>query len=160
MAAFMEAPMKPIIVAFAFLAVIFAAGRAAADPSAEARVIYEKFAAAQNLRDLEKVRSLLLDSPEFLWVSDGKSIWGPDAVLKRMALFQEASIWHVDPDLNRAVTVTVSEHTAFLHLPLELTLAFAPAEPQRLRFLVSVLCVETSQGWRIAALFTTTENPE
>jgi len=29
--------------------------------------------------------------------------------------------------------------------------------PDRLRFLVSVLCVKTPAGWRIAALFTSTE---
>jgi hypothetical protein len=28
--------------------------------------------------------------------------------------------------------------------------------PDRLRFLVSMLCVRTPDGWRIAALFTTT----
>ena len=152
--------MRRIVSSLIALAAVWAMAPAHAGPVDEARALYRAFAAAQNRRDLGEVRELLLDSPQFLWVSDGKSIWGPDAVLKRMALFQEASIWHVDPDLNRAVAVTVSERTAFLHLPLELTVAFAPAKPERLRFLVSVLCVETSQGWRIAALFTTTENPD
>ena len=126
--------------------------------TADGKHASRKTIAAQNMRDPEKVGSLLLDSPNFLWVSDGKSIWGHDAVLKRMALFQEARIWHVEPALERSVAVTVSDTTAFLHLPLALELAFSPAEPETLRFLVSVLCVRTSQGWRIAALFTTTEN--
>ena len=150
--------MKPAIVALAFLAAVFAAPRAKADPSEEARAVYREFATAQIMRDLEKVGSLLLDSPNFLRVSDGKAIWGRDAVLKRMALFQEARIWHVEPALDKSVAVAVSDNTAFLHLPLALTLAFSPGEPEQLRFLVSVLCVRTPQGWRIAALFTTTEN--
>jgi ketosteroid isomerase-like protein len=150
--------MKPAIVALALLAAVLTAPRAEADPSDEVRVVYRQFVAAQNVHDLEKVGSVLLDSPSFLWVSDGKAIWGRDAVLKRMALFQEARIWHVEPALDKSVTVPVSDNTAFLHLPLELAIAFSPAEPERLRFLVSVLCVRTSQGWRIAALFTTTEN--
>src|SRR5258708_10822202 len=150
--------MKPAIVALAFLAAVFATPRAKADPSDEVRAVYRQFATAQNMRDLDKVGSLLLDSPKFLWVSDGKSIWGRDAVLKRMALFQEARIWHVEPELDKSVAVTVGDDTAFIHLPLELALAFSAAEPDRLRFLVSVLCVGTPEGWRIAALFTTTEN--
>jgi len=143
----------------ALLAAVLPAPRAKAEPADEVRAVYRQFAAAQNLHDLEKVRAVLLDSPRFLWVSDGKSVWGPEETLKRMAVFQEARIWHVDPDLDKAVAVPVSDTTAFLHLPLELTLAFSPDEPERLRFLVSVLGVETPQGWRIAALFTTTENP-
>ena len=152
--------MKPAIVALALLAAALTAPRAEADPSDEVRALYGQFAAAQNMRDLEKVGSLLLDSPSFLWVSDGKSIWGREAVLKRMALFQEARVWRVAPELDKAVAVTVSDNTAFLHLPLELAIAFSAAEPDRLRFLVSVLCVGTPEGWRIAALFTTTENPK
>jgi uncharacterized protein (TIGR02246 family) len=150
--------MKPAIVALALLAAALTAPRAEADPSDEVRAVYRQFVAAQNMHDLEKVGSVLLDSPSFLWVSDGKAIWGRDAVLKRMALFQEARIWHVEPALDKSVAVLVSDNTAFLHLPLELEISFFPAEPERLKFLVSVLCVRTSQGWRIAALFTTTEN--
>ncbi len=77
-----------------------------------------------------------------------------------MAAFQEARIWRVEPDLGKAVGVTVSDTTAFLHLPLALDLAFSPAAPETLHFLVSVLGVRTTEGWRIAALFTTTENPQ
>jgi len=152
--------MKRIAAALALVAAILTTPGAMADPADEARAVYRQFAVAQNMHDLEKVAALLLDSPEFLWVSDGKSIWGREAVLKRMALFQEARVWRVAPELDKAVAVTVSDNTAFLHLPLELAIAFSAAEPDRLRFLVSVLCVGTPEGWRIAALFTTTENPK
>src|SRR5882724_5891804 len=97
-----------IAASLTLLTTIVAAPGAGAGPSDEARTLYRQFAAAQNLRDLEKVGALLLDSPEFLWVSDGKSIWGHDAVLKRMALFQEARVWRVEPDLDKAVAVTVT----------------------------------------------------
>jgi len=150
--------MNPAIVALALLAATWTVPSAAADSSDEARAVYRQFVAAQNTHDLKKVGSVLLDSPSFLWVSDGKAIWGRDAVLKRMALFQEARIWHVEPALDKSVAVPVSDDTAFLHLPLELTISFSLAEPEKLKFLVSVLCVKTPQGWRIAALFTTTEN--
>jgi hypothetical protein len=155
-----DRPMRAATTMLALLAVCVMSTAAKASPADEVRAVYQEFAAAQNARDLAKVSLLLLDSPTFLWVSDGKSVWGREATLKRMALFQDARIWHVEPDLGKAVGVTVSDSAAFLHLPLALDLAFTPAPPERLRFLVSVLGVRTSEGWRIAALFTATENPQ
>ena len=73
-----------------------------------------------------------------------------------MASFQEAPVWRVEPDLAKAVAVEVDANAGYLHLPLQLVIG-ASENPDRLRFLVSVLCVRTSQGWRIAALFTTSE---
>ena len=49
----------------------------------------------------------------------------------------------------------MSPDVAYLHLPLSLTLGARDPGPDRFGFLVSVLCVRTDQGWRIAALFTT-----
>jgi hypothetical protein len=138
------------------LLVLAAAPVRAADPAVEVRALYERFAAAQNARDLKRVRPLLLDRPEFLWVSDGQAFWGADTVLARMASFQQAEIWRVEPDLAAAVPVVVDARVAYLHLPLVLVIGPA-AHPDRLRFLVSLLAVDTGQGWRIAALFTTTE---
>jgi ketosteroid isomerase-like protein len=142
----------------ALLAAMAAAFPAWAGPADEVRALYSRFLEAQNARDLPEVRSVLLDSPQFLWVSDGTSVWGPDGLVQRMSQFQQAPIWHVDPDLARAVAVEVDEKVAYLHLPLVLTIG-AESGPDRLRFLVSVLGVDTTQGWRIAALFTTTEKP-
>jgi ketosteroid isomerase-like protein len=145
--------------AFAGVALIVAtvvAPAARAAPVDEVRALYGRFLAAQNARDLQQVRSVLWDSPKFLWVSDGMSVWGPDALVERMSEFQKAEVWHVDPDLAKAVAVEVSDRTAYLHLPLVLTIG-PSAGPDRLRFLVSALGVETPQGWRIAALFTTNE---
>ena len=128
----------------------------AADPAREVRALYERFAAAQNAHDLDRVRPLLLDAPQFLWVSDGQSFWGRDAVLARMASFQRAEVWRVEPELDRAVAVPVNDAAAYLHLPLVLVIG-AKDNPDRLPFLVSVLGVQTRAGWRIAALFTTTQ---
>ena len=83
-----------------------------ADWSDEVRATYLDFAAAQNARDLQKVRALLLDSPQFLWVSDGRSVWGRDATVARMASFQGAEVWRVEPSLAEAVPVQVGEGTA------------------------------------------------
>jgi uncharacterized protein (TIGR02246 family) len=128
----------------------------AASPGEEARALYEKFYTAQNARDLKAVEALFWDSPKFLWVSDGMSVWGRGAVLQRMSSFQTLEVWSVVPDLAKAVAVELDPRAAYLHLPLALTLGKTGA-PETFHFLVTVLCIETDSGWRIAALLTTTE---
>jgi hypothetical protein len=150
--------MKALLSALALVIGLSAAPVASATPADEVRALYGRFLEAQNARDLARVRAVLLDSPKFFWVSDGGSVWGPDALVERMSLFQKAEVWRVEPDLAAAVPVEINDGAAYLHLPLVLEIGPA-AGPDRLRFLVSLLGVETDEGWRIAALFTTTEKP-
>jgi uncharacterized protein (TIGR02246 family) len=125
-------------------------------PTDEIRALYDRFLAAQNARDLEGVRAVLWTSPNFQWVSDGKSFWGPDALVERMAGFQKAEVWKVIPDRSRAKVVDIAAGAAYLFQPLVLRIGSAE-NPGEIPFLVNVLAVETAEGWRIAALFTTTE---
>ena len=145
------------LAALVLAAVLATAAPASADPASEIRALYQDFVTAQNAHDLAAVRRLFVPSPQFLWISDGMAFWGPDTVLSRMALFQQAEVWHVDPALDQSVAVEVSSGTAYLHLPLTLTIGSAAA-PEEFRFLVDVLCAQTNDGWRIAALFTTTRH--
>jgi ketosteroid isomerase-like protein len=131
---------------------------ARADTRSEVIAAYERFAAAQNARDIGRVRETLLDSPDFLWVSDGKSIWGREAMLERMGRFQTLEVWRVEPLLDRARVVETAQDVAYLHMPLDLALG-TRAAPTVTRFLVSILFRRTEAGWRIAALFTTLDNP-
>jgi ketosteroid isomerase-like protein len=155
----MKAAFFAVALAAAHLTGLATTRSARADWGDEVRATYLAFAAAQNARDLKSVRSLLLDSPQFLWVSDGRSVWGPDATIARMASFQEAEVWRVEPALADAVPVRMGTGSAFLHLPLRLVIGSA-AEPDRLKFLVTALCSRTADGWRIAALFTTTDKSD
>jgi len=54
--------------------------------------------------------------------------------------------------------VEVAADAAYLYQPLTLRIGPA-AKPSEIPFLVNVLSVRTAEGWRIAALFTTTEKP-
>lgn len=129
---------------------------AAADTAVDLRRIYRDFAAAQNAHDLVRVGEIFVDGPDFLWVSDGQSFWGREAVLARMGGFQKAETWRVEPELARSRLVELGADTALLHVPL--TLVIGPAgNPDRLRFLVSILFVRVDGAWRIAALLTTSE---
>ncbi|MEI5668099.1 hypothetical protein WBO78_24150 [Bosea sp. CCNWLW174] len=75
-----------------------------------------------------------------------------------MSAFQRSDVWEVKPDRERARVVEVSPVSAVLFQPLKLTLG-SRADPQRIAFLVNVLCVRTPDGWRVGALYTTEENP-
>lgn len=129
---------------------------AAAGPADDAQRLYADFVAAQNANDLARVRGLLLDSPRFLRVTNGLSIWGPDAAIARLARFHANAVWQIDADQDHAPAVAVASDAAFLHGPLVLTVG-PSANPERFHIRISALCANTPTGWRIAALFTTDE---
>ncbi|WP_108661029.1 hypothetical protein [Acuticoccus kandeliae] len=129
---------------------------APAEAEATIRDLYRRFAAAQNARDLAGVRAFLWDSPDFLWVSDGRPYFGPDAMIERMGQFQRAPVWRVTPDLAGSRVVALAPGAAYLFLSLLLEIGPEDA-PSRLPWLVGVVCREGETGWRIAALFTTTD---
>ena len=136
--------MRKILAGLAFTLAAMTSPQVRATPADEVRAVYGRFLAGRS-RDLQQVRSVLWNSPTFLWVSDGMSVWGVDALVERMGQFQQAEIWHVEPDLAKAVPVELSATTAYLHLPLVLTIG-SSAKPDLLRFLVSVLGVQTPGG--------------
>jgi uncharacterized protein (TIGR02246 family) len=147
-----------VVAGFLFAVVSFfaymTAPRADADQGAAIVDLYKRFSEAQNARDLAGVRAVLSARPDFLWISDGKPFWGRDAMLERMAGFQKAEVWLVEPDYASARTVMVSADSAYLHIPLVLVLG-SKDKPARLKWLVAMLCVREDQQWKIAALFTT-----
>jgi ketosteroid isomerase-like protein len=146
----------PFILAFLF-SVAVSAISASADVSDEIRAAYLGFADAQNARDPDRIRSHFVQGDDFLWVSDGKTFWGSDAVIARMSSFQKADVWFVEPDLDAGRVVELDDMTALLHMPLTLVIGNSE-NPNRLGFLVSILFVK-SEDWRIAALLTTTAKP-
>jgi hypothetical protein len=58
---------------------------AVAAPEDEVRSTFDRFVNAQNSHDVKTVESLLLGSPDFLWITRGAPLWGQDAALKRFA---------------------------------------------------------------------------
>jgi len=117
---------------------------------------YRAFAAAQNARDLDQVGQFFVDGPQFLWVSDGRSVWGRDATLKRMGGFQRAEQWEVFPGLENAEVIMLSDDSGLLHMPLTLEIGRAE-NPNKLRFLVSIVFQKIEDEWKIASLLTTND---
>ena len=139
-----------------FVRALFAAGGlvlsstlASAAGEDDVRAAFDRFVKAQNAHDIAAVRELLLDSPNFLWVTRGAPIWGRDAALKRFeALYQ--GTWKLSPDTANLKAVLVSDTTAQLHVPVTFNIG-PPGQPAPdAPFLMNQTLVKTAAGWRIA----------
>jgi hypothetical protein len=120
-----------------------------AAPEDDVRVVFDQFVKAQNSHDLFAVRELLLDSPNFLWVTRGAPIWGRDAALKRFEMLYQGT-WKLSPDMANLKAVLVSDMTAQLHVPITFNIG-APGQPAPdAPFLMNQTLVKTATGWRIA----------
>jgi ketosteroid isomerase-like protein len=126
---------------------------ARAETEQDIRALYAAFVDAQNRRDIPAVRGVLSARADFLWISDGRPVWGREAMLERMASFQSAEVWMVEPDYPASRVILLDGDTAVFHLPLVLVIG-SRADPARLRWLVEVICQKETGGWRIAGLYT------
>src|SRR5712692_2317276 len=81
---------------FAALAAIATLAQAATMED-EVRAVVDRYIAVQNAHDLKSRRSLLADSPDLLWISRGKPIWGREAALKSLEERYRGT-WRIDVD--------------------------------------------------------------
>ena len=142
--------MKTIL---AMLAVVFTlpTGYALAAPDDEVKVTFDRFVSAQNAHDVSAVRDLLLDSPNFLWVTRGAPIWGRDAALKRFETLYQGT-WRLSPDTLNLKVLVLSDTTAQLFVPITFNSA-PPGQPAPdAPFLMNQTLVKTAAGWRIASI--------
>ena len=102
-----------LLAGFALLAVVLAlsTGPASAGVDDDVKATFDRFVAAQNAHDLSAVRDVILDSPNFLWVTRGAPIWGRDAALKRFETLYQGT-WKLSPDTSNLKIVFLSDTTA------------------------------------------------
>ena len=124
-----------------------------ADQQQEIRALYGAFVTAQNAHDIDAVRPLLSARPDFLWITDGRPVWGREAMLDRMAEFQKAEVWQVVPEYDASQVILLDDDSAVFHLPL-LLIVGSKAKPAQLPWLVEVICQKEPDGWRIVGLHT------
>jgi ketosteroid isomerase-like protein len=124
---------------------------AVATPEDEVRSTFDHFVTAQNAHDIKGVESLLLGSPDFLWITRGAPVWGQDAALKRFAALYEGT-WRLDPDLTSLKVVMVGDGVAQLYVPIMFTIGAAGQPPQPAKFLMNLVLVKTQSGWRVSSI--------
>lgn len=140
--------MKIILATLAAL-LTMSTGQALAGVDDDVTATFDRFVAAQNAHDVFAVRDLLLDSPNFLWVTRGAPIWGREAALKRFeALYQ--GTWKLSPDASNLKVVLLNDTTAQVFVPIMFNIGPAGQPAPDAPFLMNQTLVKTAAGWRIA----------
>lgn len=124
---------------------------AAAAPEDEVRATFDRFVTAQNAHDVKAVESLLLGSPNFLWITRGTPVWGPDAALKRFATLYEGT-WRLDPEASGLKVIMIGDGAAQIYIPIMFTIGPPGQQPQPMRFLMNLVMVQTPSGWKVSSI--------
>ncbi len=126
-------------------------GPVGAAPQDEVKATFDRFVVSQNAHDVSVVRELLLDSPNFLWVTRGAPIWGRDAAVKRFEILYQGT-WKLSPDISSLKVVMLTETTAQLFVPIVFNMG-PPGQPAPdTPFLMNMTLVKSAAGWRIASI--------
>ena len=117
----------------------------------EVRATFERFVAAQNAHDEKALAGLLLDSPDFLWITRGTAVWGHDPAMKRFAgLFQ--ATWQLAPDPSGLKVTMIGEGVAQLFVPIVFTIGNAGQPAQTTTFLMNQVLRKTADGWKVSSV--------
>ncbi len=123
----------------------------AAAPEDEVRATFDRFVAAQNGHDLKAVEALLLNSPNFLWITRGTPVWGVDAAMKGFATLYQGT-WRLDPEPAGLKVVMLGDSVAQLYVPIVFTIGPSGQSAQPTRFLMNQILVKTAAGWKVSSI--------
>lgn len=134
-----------------FVNLMLSVGSASAAPEDDVKGTFERFVIAQNAHDAATVRELLLDSPNFLWVTRGAPIWGRDAAIKRFETLYQGT-WKLSPDIPGLKVVMLSDTTAQLFVPIMFNIGPSGQPAPDAPVLMNQTLVKSAAGWRIASI--------
>jgi ketosteroid isomerase-like protein len=125
--------------------------RSASATEQEVRATFDRFVAAQNAHDVKAVESLLLASPDFLWITRGTPVWGADAALKRFSALYEGT-WRLEPDTSGLRVIMIGDAAAQIYIPIVFMIGAPGQQAQPTRFLFNQVLVKTPSGWKVASI--------
>ena len=140
-----------VTTAFALCLFTFACAIAVAAPEDEVRKTFEQFVTAQNAHDISAVENLLLESPDFLWITRGAPIWGRDAAIKRFRALYEGT-WRLEPEAGALKVIMLADGTAQVFVPIAFSIGAPGQPPQTTRFLMNQVFKKTSGGWKVSSI--------
>jgi uncharacterized protein (TIGR02246 family) len=117
----------------------------------EVRAVFDKYIAIQNAHDLKSMRNLLADSPDVLWISRGKPIWGREAALKNLEERYKGT-WHIDVNKKELRVISISRRVAQVYAPTQLSVGDPGVEPTRNRLYINLVMVKKPEGWQIVSI--------
>jgi ketosteroid isomerase-like protein len=124
---------------------------AAAAPEDDVRTTFDHFVIAQNAHDVKAVESLLLGSPNFLWITRGTPVWGPEAALRRFAALYEGT-WRLEPEASGLKVTMIGDGAAQVYVPIVFTIGAAGQQPQPARFLMNMILTKTADAWKVSSI--------
>jgi hypothetical protein len=138
--------------AVVFLLMMTILGRAHAGPlSEEAREFFVRFVDAQNAHDIDAVRSMIWESPDFLWISRGVPIRGSNKALETYGKYFKAT-WQLKPDLGSFEAAELPGGSVRIVVKVEFIRGEPGQPPQRSDFLISQILVRDAGGFRISTI--------
>jgi ketosteroid isomerase-like protein len=135
----------------ALLTIVLAASRVEAGVEDDVRATMERFVAAQNAHDLSAVRDLLVDSPQFLWITRGTPIWGRQAALARFEALYRGT-WRLEPAMSELRVVVLNDGAAQAYVPITFTIGPPGQQPTMTRFLMNQILAKTPDGWKVTSI--------
>lgn len=124
---------------------------AAEEVQDEAKALFDRFVAAQNAHDAAAVEATLSDAPDFLWITNGRAIWGRAAAMERFRVLYEGT-WRLKPDMAQFRVVALGSSAAQIFAPVLLTVGHPGQSDQRMRFLLSQTLRREGDEWRVASI--------
>ena len=97
------------------------------------------------------MQSLLLGSPDFLWITRGTPVWGPDAAIKRFAVLYEGT-WRLDPEPSSLKVIMIGDGRCANLVPIMFTIGAPGQPPQQMKFLMNQVLVKTQSGWKLSSI--------
>jgi SnoaL-like protein len=97
------------------------------------------------------MRNLLADSPDFLWITRGKAVWGREAALKSLEERYKGT-WKIEVDKKELRVISVSRRVAQVFAPTQLSVGEPGTEPARNRLYINLVMVKKPEGWQIVSI--------
>lgn len=143
-----------IAVLFATAAILCIArlGRAAGDREQEVKDLYRKLIDAENRHDPPEVRELVWNSPSTLFVAKApvgwRGYWGIDDVMQHLHdMYQQP--FRIDPIYKEEKVVFITPDIAETYAPVRITVAYGGQNPIPKPFVMVLLWIKTSEGWKM-----------
>jgi ketosteroid isomerase-like protein len=131
--------------------------RLAASDTKTLQELFKALIDAENRHDLNAVKSLLVVSPDSLFISKVKPLsegdWGPYwGTTQVMGHFKDLykGIFRIDPDYSRQKIVGLTRDVAELYIPIVITTDYSFSAPTSTAARMVLVWIKTARGWRMA----------
>jgi len=126
---------------------------AQADKEQEIKRIYKQLIDAENKHDLPAVRELVWNSPSTQFVAKAPvgwhGYWGIHDVMQHLHdMYQQP--FRIDPIYEEEKVVVITPEIAETYAPVRITVAYGGQNPVPKPFVMVLIWIQTSQGWKMA----------